>query len=370
MFDRQLWRNFDWVLFCVVVILCGVGLAMVYSATYTTQDLSDYWLRQSIFIFIGIVTFFAVAIFDYRHLEFFAPPAYVILVGSLLAVEAIGYTRGTGSKRWINLGVTDIQPTETGKFLLIIFFAWYLSWYRDYKSRLPYLLIALVMLMAPVAMIYLQPDLGTTLNFAFIGGILILVAGIPYWQVGMFVAGGAIVVPVLLTTGLLTLQDYMLKRIDIFFNPAADKAAHYNVEQAKIAIGSGGWLGQGWAQGSQNQLHFLRVRHTDFIFSVMAEELGLIGTALVIGLLIFVIWRILNIADRAQDEFGRLIAVGVAALIFFQMVVSVGMNLNLMPVTGLTLPFVSYGGSSLISMMFAVGLAQSVVMRHRKIEFL
>ena len=162
----------------------------------------------------------------------------------------------------------------------------------------------------------------------------------------------------------------MKERIDIFLNPEQNVGATYNIEQALIAIGSGGWLGQGWTHGSQNQLRFLRVRHTDFIFSVIAEELGLIGTAIVVALLLFVIWRILNIADKAQDAFGRLIAVGVAALILFQTVVSVSMNLNLIPVTGLPLPFVSYGGSSLISMMFAVGLAQSVVMRHRKIEFL
>jgi rod shape determining protein RodA len=129
-------------------------------------------------------------------------------------------------------------------------------------------------------------------------------------------------------------------------------------------------MGQGWAHGSQNQLHFLRVRHTDFIFSVIAEELGLIGSALILLMLLFVVWRLLNIADRAQDQFGRLIATGVAAIIFFQTFINVGMNIGIMPVTGLTLPFISYGGSSLLSMMFAVGLAQSVTLRHRKIDFL
>jgi rod shape determining protein RodA len=233
-------------------------------------------------------------------------------------------------------------------------------------NGLPYLVIALVLLAAPVFLIFRQPDLGTTLNFAFLGGALILVSGIPYWQAGLLVGGVAAVVPFL--RGLL--NEYMLERINIFLNPEQNRAATYNIEQALIAIGGGGWMGQGWAHGSQNQLHFLRVRHTDFIFSVIAEELGLVGTAMVVALLLFVIWRILNIADKAQDPFGRLIAVGVAALIFFQTVVSVGMNLNLLPVTGLPLPFVSYGGSSLISMMIAVGLAQSVVMRHRKIEFL
>lgn len=366
MIDRQLWRNFDWALLLAVLLLVFIGVAIIYSATYNTLELADYWLRQTIFIGLGLVALFAMAVFDYRNFELLAPPAYVVLVISLVVVDLVGYDRGTNSKRWINLGVTDIQPTESGKFLLILFFAWYLSWYSEYKHRLTYVLVALGALGVPVILIYLQPDLGTTLSFAFIGGLLILVAGIRYVHLAVLGSG-------LLTVAYLfrnRLEGYMLKRIEIFLDPTSDRQATYNVEQAKIAIGGGGWFGQGWGEGIQNQLHFLRVRHTDFIYSVMAEELGLVGTALVIALLIFVIWRILNIADRAQDQFGRLVAVGVAGLIFFQMVVSVGMNLNLLPVTGLTLPFVSYGGSSLISMMVAIGLAQSVVMRHRKMEFL
>jgi rod shape determining protein RodA len=166
-----------------------------------------------------------------------------------------------------------------------------------------------------------------------------------------------------------TLQGYMLERINVFLNPAENPAAAFNVNQALIAIGNGGWMGRGFGLGSQNQLHFLRVRHTDFIFSVIAEELGWVGAMIILALLLFVVWRLLRIADRAQDHFGRLLAVGVAAIIFFQVVVNVGMNLSLLPVTGLTLPFISYGGSSLISMLVAIGLAQSVIMRHRKIEF-
>jgi rod shape determining protein RodA len=366
MSDRYLWRNFDWVLLVVVLVLCAIGVSMIYSATVSTVDLTDLWLRQLVFIGIGLVALFAIAFFDYRHLELLAPLAYLVLVGSLVAVWLVGETQGTGTQRWLNIGGTLVQPTESGKFLLIIFFAWYLNWYREYMNALPYLLIALVLLLIPLFFIYEQPDLGTTLNFAFIGSVLLLVSGIRYWQLAVLVGGIVAIAPLLWRT----LEGYMLERIEIFLNPAQNPGATYNINQALIAIGSGGWLGQGWGEGSQNQLRFLRVRQTDFIFSVIAEELGLVGASLVVGLLLFVIWRILNIADRAQEPFGRLIAVGVAALIFFQTLVSVGMNLNLLPVTGLPLPFISYGGSSLVSMMFAVGLAQSVVMRHRKIEFL
>jgi rod shape determining protein RodA len=204
-----------------------------------------------------------------------------------------------------------------------------------------------------------------TLTYAFLGGTLILIGGIRYWQLFLLVGSAIAVIPIFLGT----LQGYMLDRIQLFLDPASDPEGAFNINQALIAVGNGGWLGRGFGLGSQNQLHFLRVRHSDFIYSVISEELGWVGAMLVLGLLLFVVWRLLRIADRAQDHFGRLLATGVAAIIFFQTVVNVGMNLSLMPVTGLTLPFVSYGGSSLISMLLAIGLAQSVVMRRRKLEF-
>lgn len=387
MSDRLSWRNFDWLLFLAVLILCGIGVGMIYSATFSTFDLADYWLRQLIFAGLGMVMLLVATVIDYRQLEILALPAFLFFVLSLVAVDLFGDSQGTGSQRWINIGGTLVQPTESGKFLLIIFMAWYLSWYREYMDRLPYVVIALVLLLAPLVFVYRQPNLGMTITYAFLGGTLILVSGVRFWQLGLLTGSALVAIP--LFAG--TLKGYMLERLCIFLEPEriellklyfkealpdsctnaeALKDASYNVEQALIAVGSGHWLGMGWAHGSQNQLHFLRVRHTDFIFSVIAEELGLIGAGAILLLLLFVVWRLLNIADRAQDQFGRLIATGVAAIIFFQTFSNVGMNLGVLPVTGLTLPFISYGGSSLISMMFAVGLAESVVMRHRKIEFL
>lgn len=387
MTDRLSWRNFDWPLFLAVLLLCGVSVGMIYSATFSTIELADYWLRQSIFVGLGIAMLLVATLVDYRQLEILALPAFLLFVLSLLAVDLFGDSQLTGSQRWLNVGGILVQPTESGKFLLIIFMAWYLSWYREYMDRLPYLVIALFLLIAPLIFVYRQPNLGMTITYAFLGGTLILVSGVRFWQLGVLSGGVVVAIPLLATT----LKGYMLERLCIFLDPEriqllklyfaenlpdsctspeALKDASYNVEQALIAVGSGHWLGQGWAQGSQNQLHFLRVRHTDFIFSVIAEELGLIGAGLILLLLLFVVWRLLNIADRAQDQFGRLIATGVAAIIFFQTFSNIGMNLGVLPVTGLTLPFISYGGSSLISMMFAVGLAESVTMRHRKIEFL
>lgn len=364
MLERSLWRNFDWWLLAAVLVLCGIGIAMIYSATFNTIDLSDYWLRQVVFLVMGLVALFIVAIFDYRQLELLAVPGFLVFVALLVLVAAVGTTQG-GAKSWLNIGFTVVQPTEAGKFLLIIFFAWYLSWFHDSMGKLQYLILALILLLAPLVLVFVQPDFGMTITYAFIGGVLILAGGVQMWQVILMGAGVVAAIPFLWGS----LQGYMLERINMFLNPDQFQSLNYNVNQSLIAVGSGGWLGKGWTYGSQNQLHFLRVRHTDFIYSVIAEEWGWVGSILVLVLLTFVIWRVLRIADLARDHFGRLLAVGVAAIITFQVIINVGFNINILPVTGLTLPFVSYGGSSLISMMVAIGLAQSVVMRHRKLEF-
>lgn len=356
-------RHFDRPLFFAVLLLCAVGIAMTYSATVTDIVLADYWQRQLVFTIMGAIALVVAALFDYRHLELLAQPSYFVLLASLVAVYFIGEVKN-GAQRWLNLGI-DVQPTEAGKFLLIVFFAWYLSRFQDRIRRLPYLLVAVILLLFPLVLVYAQPDLGMTVTLAFIIGTLILINGVRLTHILLGVAAAAAAWPLLRGT----LQDYMLRRIEVFLDPGSNVDAAFSVQQALISIGNGGWIGMGWGEGTQTQLRFLRVRHTDFIFSVIAEELGFVGSVLVLLLLFFVIWRLVRIADLAQDQFGRLITLGVAALIFFQTFVNVGMNLAILPVTGMTLPFLSYGGSSLVSMMVAVGLAQSVVMRHRKMDF-
>ena len=361
--EQPMIRHFDRPLFFAVLFLCGIGIAMTYSATSTNVALTDYWQRQLFFTLLGVIALVTAALFDYRHLELLAQPSYFLLMASLVAVYFVGEVKN-GAQRWLNLGI-DVQPTEAGKFLLIVFFAWYLSRFQDRIRRLPYLLGAVILLLFPLVLVYVQPDLGMTVTLAFISGTLILINGVRLTHILLGVAAAAASWPLLRGT----LQDYMLRRIEVFLDPGSNVDAAFSVQQALISIGNGGWIGLGWAEGTQNRLHFLRVRHTDFIFSVIAEELGFIGTVMVLLLLFFVIWRLVRIADLAQDQFGRLITFGVAALIFFQTFINVGMNLAILPVTGMTLPFLSYGGSSLVSMMVAVGLAQSVVMRHRKMDF-
>jgi rod shape determining protein RodA len=392
MFQNLNWKQFDWLLLGIVLLLCLLSFAMIYSATMNTE-LTDLWVRQVGFVAAGMVAVFLVAAFDYRQFSFFAVPAFLLFIASLFAVFLFGEAQG-GSKSWISIAGTLVQPTEAGKFLIIIFLAWYLSWFQDRMGRLPYLIAILFLLAAPLALVFIQPDFGMMITYAFLGGALIMVAGVRYRHLLMLLAAALLALPLLAAS----LQGYMLARLCIFMptddqtgqiqkpildllranfdnlpaecvTPEANTAASYNVDQALIAVGNGGLTGMGWLEGSQNQLHFLRVRQTDFIFSVIAEELGLVGASLTLLLLLLIVWRVLRIADRAPDQFGKLLATGVAALIFFQVLINVGFNLKVMPVTGLTLPFISAGGSSLISMMFAIGLAESVAMRQKKTEF-
>jgi rod shape determining protein RodA len=386
------WKQFDWLLLGIVLLLCLLSFAMIYSATMNTE-LTDLWVRQVGFVAAGVIAVFVVAAIDYRQLSLFAVPAFLLFIASLIVVFLFGEAQG-GSKSWISVAGTLVQPTEAGKFLLIVFLAWYLSWFQDRMGRLPYLLAVLALLAAPLVLVFIQPDFGMMITYAFLGGALILVAGVRYRHLMMLLATAVLALPLLAAS----LQGYMLARLCIFMptndetgqiekpildflrgnfdslpaecvTPEANTAASYNVDQALIAVGNGGLTGMGWLEGSQNQLHFLRVRQTDFIFSVIAEELGLVGASLTLLLLLLIVWRVLRIADRAPDQFGKLLATGVAALIFFQVLINVGFNLKVMPVTGLTLPFISAGGSSLISMMFAIGLAESVAMRQKKSEF-
>ena len=392
MFQNLNWKQFDWLLLGIVLLLCILSFAMIYSATMNTE-LTDLWVRQVGFVVAGTLAVFLVAAVDYRQLSIFAVPAFLLFIASLIVVFLFGEAQG-GSKSWISIAGTLVQPTEAGKFLIIVFLAWYLSWFQDRMGRLPYLIAILVLLAAPLALVFIQPDFGMTITYAFLGGALIMVSGVRYRHLLMLMTAVVLALPLLAAS----LQGYMLARLCIFMptddatgqiqkpildflrtnfdslpaecvTPEANTAASYNVDQALIAVGNGGLTGMGWLEGSQNQLHFLRVRQTDFIFSVIAEELGLVGASLTLLLLLLIVWRVLRIADRAPDQFGKLLATGVAALIFFQVLINVGFNLKVMPVTGLTLPFISAGGSSLISMMFAIGLAESVAMRQKKSEF-
>lgn len=360
--DRKIWRNFDFVLLAATVLLIAFGIAMIYSATLDTPDLQDLPRRQATWALAGLILMLLVAAIDYRFLENLQKPLYLLIIASLVLVLLMGEVIH-GAQRWIS--GSSFQPSELAKVLIIVTLAQFLAQHEQELGRIRYVLMSIVHVAVPMGLIYLQPHLGTTIVLAVVWLMMILMAGMRLLHLSLLGLAGVLTAPIIW----FRLEDYMQDRLLLFLNPGRDPAARYNIDQALISIGSGGWLGKGYASGSQSQLHFLRVRHTDFIFSVIGEEMGFAGALVLFALIGIVLWRILRAASLARDSFGRLIACGVAALIFFQSTVNIGMNLSLLPVIGIPLPFISAGGSSLITLLIAEGLVQSVVMRHRKIEF-
>ncbi len=363
---RVFWRRFDWVLLILVLFLSAFGVLMIASALAGNAVLATWPLRQAGFLVVGLALLFLVAAVDYRLLTSIIYPLYVFLLIALVVIALIGTTAG-GAQRWLAMGEFLLQPSELMKIGLILALAHYLASHEEGMEHVFTPVAAVLILVPAVVLVYLQPNLGTALLLLGIGGMMLIAAGLR-WRHLAALSGATLAAAVPVWQFLL--QDYMKDRVLLFLDPSKAPAAdRYNVEQAMISIGSGGWLGRGLFRGSQSQLHFLRIRHTDFIFSVTAEEMGFVGAVLLILLFGLLLLRLLRVAALARDSFGRLIVVGVTTMIFLQFIVNIGMNLSLMPVTGIPLPFISYGGSSLWSMLIGIGLAESVVMRYKKIEF-
>ena len=363
--DKRIWQHYDVVLLGSLVLLLIYGVAVIYSASHTIDKVKDSAVRQAVFALLGLGAGLIVTAIDYRLLDAFSIPLYVLVVVLLLAVFVIGQVT-FNAQRSIDLGVVNLQPSEVSKPLLIIVLAAFLAKRAEGDHQpLFTLLFSALLVGVPVILIYREPDLGTSLVLIFIWLALIFASGIPLIYLGFIFGGGLAAIPLLW----LSMEDYMRRRIVTFVNPASDPQSYYNIQQALYAIGSGGWFGKGYLQGTQSQLHFLLVQHTDFVFAVLCEELGIVGALALFALLVAVLLRTLHAARLARDTFGRLLCTGVAAWILIQCVVNIGMNLSLLPVTGLPLPFISYGGSSLMTLLAAMGLVQSVRLRHRKIEF-
>ena len=387
----SLWRDFDFTLFGVTLLLVITGILMIRSATLDAvdTDLINRVPSQIQFTIIGTAIIFIVASMDYRLLGSLHGFIYGFVLFILGLVAGLGAVGAAGAQSWLNVGL-QVQPSELAKILLVVTLSQHLADRYERMGRLRTVLISLGHVAVPTAMIFVQPDLGTTTVIMFVWFVMIWAAGLRLEHLGMFMVAGVAMMPVLWVN----MEDYQKQRIITFIDTGetcADdpelvrsgncefededgngipdsKDARYNIDQALISIGSGGMLGKGYGNGSQTQGRFLRVRHTDFIFSVIAEEMGFIGATIVILLMGIVIWRCLRGAAVAADPLGSLICYGIAAMIFFQTIVSIGMNLSILPVTGLTLPFLSSGGSSLVTMMMGIGLVESVVMRRRARE--
>jgi rod shape determining protein RodA len=356
------------------LVLCtlaamGVGVLMIFSATQdatTASGFNEFVARQAVYGLIGIVLMLGIAWLDYRVLESFTIPFYVVTVGLLGLVDLLGMI-SYGSQRWINLGVIPIQPSELAKLSLILVLAKVLSAHENELHRVKWFLASAILLGIPAAIVYKQPDLGTTIMLVMIFIGMLVGAAVPF---RMFLISGILALPSLWVAWNFLLHDYQRQRLTIFLNPESDLLGEgYNIWQTRLAIGSGGLFGQGYLAGTQSKLQFLKVGYSDFIISVVAEQFGFIGTIFLIALLFLLVWRCIVVASKAPDMYGSMIAIGVATWIGTQIFINVGMNIGLMPVTGIPLPFISYGGSSLMSILLGIGLVQSVAVRSSPVIF-
>ena len=369
------WRNFDFILLGAVVLASSFGTAMIRSAVAGNEVLQPLIMRQVYFALLGVVLIFLVASVDYRYWLALYRPIYLGIMIFLITLTGFGQS-AFGAQRWFTVGVLFLQPTEFAKIVAIIILARYFEVVQYQPRDLKWVFGAVLWASGIILMILLQPNLSNVLLLSVILAVMLWINGVQVKHVLSAVAIGAIAVASLVALSVLGvrvpfLQAYQQERIVNFVVPDPNDTYgnRYNVQQALIAVGTGGVFGQGYGHGTQTQLRFLKVRHTDFIFAASAEEFGLIGGALIILTLSIIVWRCIRAAQKARDVAGSMIAMGVATLIFFQAAVNIGMNLNVLPVSGLPLPFISYGGSGLTALMLGIGLVESVVMRHSQTEF-
>lgn len=372
---QEFWRRFDFWLFGSVVVLCVFGIVMIRSAIAGNAVLAPLVMRQTIYVILGMGVILGTALIDYHYWASLTRLMYIGAVGFLVIIFVVG-TVAYGSARWLETDYFNIQPSELAKIIMVLVLAQYFSSNADGPHDLRWIGKSFALTFGVVIWILLQPNLSTSIVMFVLWFSLLWISGLPTKYLVVFGALGAVALVVFLAlivagVDVPLIEDYQIARIVNFAfpDPNARHGNTYNVEQALITIGSGGWFGQGYGHSTQVQLRYLKVRHTDFIFSAMAAEFGFIGTVLIIALLLFVIFRCLRAARVASDPFGALICYGIATLLFFQTAVNIGVNLNVIPVTGLTLPFISYGGSSLMSLVLGIGLVESVVARQKALDF-
>ena len=347
----------EWATVVSTVALVAFGVLMLSTtADPDASGLENQAVQKAVLGAVGLGLAFVMAQIDYRVLHGVAGPVFLVGILALILVLLLG-SFDLGARRWFELGPIVVQPSEFMKIAAIVAFAKYLSDRSDSTRSLSTVVISLGMLLVPAGLIFLQPDLGTALIFGAIWMAMVFVAGARWWHLLMPIGIALAAFPF----AWFFAQDYMRQRFVTFLDPGSDPlGAGYNVLQARISIGSGGWFGHGLGQGSQSQLEFLRVRDTDFIFAMLGEQLGLAGTLGLLAFFTLLVVQALVIGVRARDLFGRLLAVGIAAMLFTQAFVNIGMNVGLMPVTGITLPLVSLGKNSLLVTLIAIGILLSI----------
>jgi rod shape determining protein RodA len=361
MFDRRLLQNFDWVLLSLLIIIGSISLINLYSATYTIDaGASQIFIKQLYWYLIGFALLLMMTVFDYHLLERLSWHIYLFTIFLLILVLIIGKI-SSGSQRWLNLGVINIQPSELAKLSIVIILSQFFATHGEYIDyRLRDLWQPFILTLLPCILIKEEPDLGSALIVAIISFSIIIVMKIRWRSLFLLIVTVASCVPFIW----LTLNQYQKKRIFTFLEPNNDPlGAGYHIIQSKIAIGSGLLAGKGFLKGTQTRLHFLPEQHTDFAFSVWAEEWGFLGSLFLLTVyLLLVLWGI-NIAKNSKDKFGSILAIGITAIIFWQLVINVGMTIGLMPVVGIPLVLFSYGGSSVLTTMLGMGLLMNISIR-------
>lgn len=352
-------RDMDWTLLSLTVAICGIGILQIYSATHETVW-KDAWWKQMIWVFAGLVVVWILSAIDYHTLLGQVPLFYLVGIGTLLATFFVGRLV-FGSRRWIPLfWGFHFQTSEFVKVVIVLLVARYLTELKNDRLELPDLLKLGGLVGLPMVMVMLQPDLGTSLTYLPIlaGGVFLVGLRWQYWVAILLLV--ALVLPL----GWFVLKDYQKARLVTFMDPSRDpRGSGYQVIQSKIAVGSGGIWGKGVTRGSQTQLRFLPVPHTDFIMAAFAEEHGFVGIVVVFGLYVFLLMQIIQNAQTAVDKAGMYICMGVCMLLLFHLLVNVGMVVGRMPVTGIPLPLMSYGGSSILTMFVLMGLVNNVRLR-------
>jgi rod shape determining protein RodA len=361
-------REFDFVLLLAAVSLTAYGALLIYSGSLTTygspeQALTHPVSRQIAFGAVGLVAMLALSRLDYRAFGPLSLALYVASLSALLFVLVVG-SSAYGSRRWIPVAGTEVQPSEIAKVCTVIMLAKYFSDNEERMDSLRVFVTSMLIAAVPAGLVLVEPDLGSAMVFGIIWLAMVIIAGArPAHLAGLFAA----VVALLPGAVWAIAHDYQKERISVWLDPNKDPLGKgFNILQAEISIGSGGLFGKGLTHGTQTQLDYLRTQTTDYVFSVGAEELGFFGAMILFGLFAIVLFRCLRVAGLSDDAFGRLIAVGVMSFILFQVFINVGVNIRLVPVTGVPLPLVSQGGSSLITILASLGILQSILGHRRR----
>jgi len=361
------WDRFDYILTLSALALVIFGLVLIWSGSSRVYDIpvtsfAHPVAKQTIFAIIGLGVMLVVSKIDYHYLTHYSWALYILSLLSLVGLMAVG-SSAYGSTRWVDIGPVQVQPSEFAKLATILLLARYFSERGGDAKDLRTLLVSLLIVLPCALLVFIQPDLGTTLVFMSIWLGVVVVAGVSRSHLLVLGAIGIAALPFVWTFGV---ADYQIERISVLVDPDEDPLdAGYNVIQSQIAVGSGQLFGKGLGQGEQTQLRYLKVPTKDFIFSVLGEELGFAGAMLLFALLFVLLMRGIRAAQIAGDVAGQLVAVGIVVLILMQAFINIAVNVSLFPVTGIPLPFVSQGGSSLVTLFGALGILQSIVMRHR-----